>query len=129
MNAPATPEPPDPEQPDPEKPIPEPPAPEQPTLRPESGSYIANLAAANTMFTTRLHDRLGDTQYIDMLTGEVKTTSLWMRNVGGHTRFKDSSGQLSTQSNRYVLQLGGDLAQWRALLQIVGGDKLIIPFC
>lgn len=112
MNAPATPEPPDPEQPDPEKPIPEPPAPEQPTLRPESGSYIANLAAANTMFTTRLHDRLGDTQYIDMLTGEVKTTSLWMRNVGGHTRFKDSSGQLSTQSNRYVLQLGGDLAQW-----------------
>ena len=91
---------------------PEQPVPEQPTLRPESGSYIANLAAANTMFTTRLHDRLGDTQYIDMLTGELKTTSLWMRNVGGHTRFKDSSGQLSTQSNRYVLQLGGDLAQW-----------------
>ncbi|MDY9077114.1 autotransporter outer membrane beta-barrel domain-containing protein, partial [Escherichia coli] len=24
-------------------------------LRPEAGSYIANLAAANTMFTTRLH--------------------------------------------------------------------------
>lgn len=91
---------------------PEQPVPEQPTLRPESGSYIANLAAANTMFNTRLHDRLGDTQYIDMLTGELKTTSLWMRNVGGHTRFKDSSGQLSTQSNRYVLQLGGDLAQW-----------------
>lgn len=91
---------------------PEQPVPELPTLRPESGSYIANLAAANTMFNTRLHDRLGDTQYIDMLTGELKTTSLWMRNVGGHTRFKDSSGQLSTQSNRYVLQLGGDLAQW-----------------
>lgn len=88
------------------------PVPEQPTLRPESGSYIANLAAANTMFTTRLHDRLGETQYIDRLTGEQKVTSMWMRNVGGHTRFKDSSGQLSTQSNRYVLQLGGDIAQW-----------------
>ena len=44
------------------------PVPEKPTLRPESGSYIANLAAANTMFTTRLHDRLGETQYIDRLT-------------------------------------------------------------
>ncbi|HDG1710687.1 TPA: autotransporter outer membrane beta-barrel domain-containing protein [Kluyvera ascorbata] len=96
----------------PEEPVPEQPVPEQPTLRPESGSYIANLAAANTMFTTRLHDRLGETQYIDRLTGEQKVTSMWMRNVGGHTRFKDSSGQLSTQSNRYVLQLGGDIAQW-----------------
>ncbi|MEX3020125.1 autotransporter outer membrane beta-barrel domain-containing protein [Kluyvera sp. STS39-E] len=88
------------------------PVPEKPTIRPESGSYIANLAAANTMFNTRLHDRLGDTQYTDLLTGEQKVTSLWMRNVGGHNRFKDSSGQLSTQSNRYVLQLGGDIAQW-----------------
>ena len=113
MNATTTPEEPEPETPK-EKPEPEPenPVPEKPTLRPESGSYIANLAAANTMFTTRLHDRLGETQYIDRLTGEQKVTSMWMRNVGGHTRFKDSSGQLSTQSNRYVLQLGGDIAQW-----------------
>lgn len=88
------------------------PVPEQPTIRPESGSYLANQAAANTMFNTRLHDRLGDTQYTDLLTGEQKVTSMWMRHVGGHTRFKDSSGQLSTQSNRYVLQLGGDIAQW-----------------
>lgn len=57
---------------------------------------------------TRLHDRLGETQYVDMLTGEKKVTSLWMRNVGAHTRFKDGSGQLKTQSNSYVLQLGGD---------------------
>lgn len=39
-------------------------------LRPEAGSYIANLAAANTMFTTRLHERLGNTYYTDMVTGE-----------------------------------------------------------
>lgn len=37
---------------------------------------------------------------------------MWLRNVGGHTRFRDSSGQLKTQSNRYVLQIGGDVAQW-----------------
>ena len=64
------------------------------------------------MFITRLHDRLGETQYTDMLTGEEKVTSMWMRNVGGHNRFTDGSGQLKTNANRYVLQLGGDLAQW-----------------
>ncbi|PAO20122.1 autotransporter outer membrane beta-barrel domain-containing protein [Enterobacter roggenkampii] len=80
--------------------------------RPEFGSYLANSYAANTLFMTRLHDRLGETQYTDMLTGEQKVTSLWMRNVGGHTRFKDGSGQLKTTANRYVLQLGGDVAQW-----------------
>lgn len=82
------------------------------SVRPESASYTSNLAAANTMFITRLHDRQGETQYIDPLTGEKKVTSLWLRQVGGHNRWKDSTGQLDTQSNRYVTQLGGDLAQW-----------------
>ncbi|NTZ52254.1 intestinal colonization autotransporter adhesin MisL [Citrobacter gillenii] len=100
----------DPVIPEPEEPV-VPPVTEQ-QYRPEAGSYLANNFAANTLFMTRLHDRLGETQYTDMLTGEKKVTSLWMRNVGGHTRFKDGSGQLKTQSNSYVLQLGGDLAQW-----------------
>ncbi|WP_145524760.1 autotransporter outer membrane beta-barrel domain-containing protein [Yersinia vastinensis] len=80
--------------------------------RPEAGSYTANLATANNMFVTRLHDRLGETQYIDALTGEQKVTSMWLRNEGGHNRSRDMSGQLKTQSNRYVMQLGGDIAQW-----------------
>lgn len=83
-----------------------------PDNRPEGGSYIANLAAANTLFNTTLHDRLGETQYIDALTGEEKVTSLWLRQVGNHNSWRDESGQLSTQSNSYVAQLGGDLAQW-----------------
>ncbi len=87
-------------------------APQSPNERPEAGSYTDNLIAANTMFNTRLHDRLGETQYTDMLTGEQKVTSMWLRNVGGHTRWRSESGQLNTQSNRYVMQLGGDLAQW-----------------
>ncbi|HEE0083195.1 TPA: intestinal colonization autotransporter adhesin MisL [Citrobacter youngae] len=109
---------PDPVDPDPVDPIiPEPEIPVAPPVteqqyRPEAGSYLANNYAANTLFMTRLHDRLGETQYIDMLTGEKKVTSMWMRNVGAHTRFKDGSGQLKTQSNSYVMQLGGDLAQW-----------------
>ncbi|MES0266686.1 autotransporter outer membrane beta-barrel domain-containing protein [Citrobacter sedlakii] len=105
----------DPEEPEqPEEPdVPVPPAPEGThQYRPETGSYLANALAANTLFNTRLHDRLGETQYTDLLTGEKKVTSLWMRHVGGHQRFKDSSGQISTQSNRYVIQLGGDIAQW-----------------
>lgn len=81
-------------------------------IRPEFGSYLANNLAANTLFISRLHDRLGETQYTDALTGESKTTSMWIRNVGSHTRFNDDSEQLKTQSNSYVLQLGGDLAQW-----------------
>lgn len=33
-----------------------------------------------------LHDRLGETQCIDALTGEHKVTSLWLCNEGGHNR-------------------------------------------
>ena len=80
--------------------------------RPEAGSYLANMSAASNMFNLRLHDRGGETLYTDAITGEKKTTSLWMRNVGGHNTSKDSSGQLDTQTNRYVLQLGGDLGKW-----------------
>ncbi|CFR27289.1 autotransporter outer membrane beta-barrel domain-containing protein [Yersinia frederiksenii] len=86
--------------------------PSVPVQRPEAGAYTANLAAANNMFVTRLHDRLGETQYIDALTGEQKVTSMWLRNEGGHNRSRDINGQLNTQANRYVVQLGGDIAQW-----------------
>ncbi|WP_352464665.1 autotransporter outer membrane beta-barrel domain-containing protein [Citrobacter sedlakii] len=88
------------------------PTPRENAVRPEAGLYGMNLQAANTMFNTRLHDRLGETHYVDALTGEKAVTSLWLRNVGGHTRQKDSSGQLDMQANRYVMQLGGDIAQW-----------------
>ncbi|MEG2734512.1 MAG: autotransporter outer membrane beta-barrel domain-containing protein [Hafnia sp.] len=88
------------------------PKPGENTERPEGGSYIANLVAANNLFVTRLHDRLGETQYIDALTGEQKVTSMWMRQVGGHNNWRDAAGQLKTQSNRYIMQMGGDVAQW-----------------
>lgn len=92
-------------------PAPEP-EPSVTAIRPEASGYASNLAAANNMFVTRLHDRLGETQYVDALTGEQKVTSMWLRNEGGHNRSRDASGQLSTQANRYVMQLGGDIAQW-----------------
>ena len=91
-----------------------------PDLRPEAGSYTANLAVANTLFITRLRDRLGETQFIDASTGDQKVTSMWMRHVGGHNNWRDGSGQMKTQSNRYVVQLGGDIAQWSS----TRGDRL-----
>lgn len=91
-------------------------------VRPEVGSYNANIQAANTLFTLRMHDRGGETQYIDALTGEQKTTSMWLRSVGGHQQIGDASGQLKTETNRYVMQLGGDLAQ----LSSNGNDRLHI---
>ena len=96
---------------DPVNPL-KPQAPRESAIRPEAGLYGMNLQAANTLFNTRLQDRLGETHYVDALTGEKAVTSLWLRNVGGHTRQKDSSGQLEMQANRYVMQLGGDIAQW-----------------
>ena len=96
---------------DPQDP-PKPQYPREHALRPGAGLYGLNLQAANTLFNTRLHDRLGETHYVDALTGEQAVTSMWLRNVGGHTRQHDNSGQLAMQANRYVMQLGGDIAQW-----------------
>lgn len=92
--------------------------PEGPSVyRPEAGSYISNIAAANSLFSHRLHDRLGEPQYTDSLHSQGSASSMWMRHVGGHERFRTGDGQLNTQANRYVLQLGGDLAQWSSNAQ------------
>ncbi|MBB4867940.1 autotransporter family porin [Pseudomonas nitritireducens] len=108
-----TPEDPDPVDPAPEQPGPVDPAPKpgdsDRVRQPEGGSYTANLAAANTMFLHRLHDRTGNLTYVDPDTGKEVTSMLWMRNVDGSTRWEDSTGQLKTEANRYVMQLGSDL--------------------
>lgn len=70
-----------------------------PTYRPEAGSYAANISAARTLFNLRLADR----------EGQAENSSMWLRQVGGHTRSRDSSGQLRTTTNRYVVQGGGEL--------------------
>lgn len=80
-------------------------------LRPEAASYIGNLMAANSLFNLRLHDRLGETQYTDLLTGEQKVTSMWMRYKYGYTKYEVGS-QLNGKNNWNITQLGGDIAQW-----------------
>jgi len=80
--------------------------------RPESGSYIANMAAANTLFVTRLHDRQGEHAWVDPVTGERHMTTMWMRNSASHHRFEEAGGQLISRSNNYTLQIGSDVARW-----------------
>jgi autotransporter family porin len=107
----------EPPQPEPEKPVPEI---EKPPVtppdfvgpkayRPEIGGYLANLQAANTLFSLTLDDREGGSEYFDPVSGEMKKTAMWLRQEGGHNRFASGGGQLKTQANRYVVQLGGEL--------------------
>jgi autotransporter family porin len=82
------------------------------TYNPESGAFIANIAAANTLFNTRLSDlHAGDGGDTGDLSGTETRTSLWLRQVGSRNKFEDASGQLSNTSNRYVVQLGGDVLE------------------
>lgn len=79
------------------------------TYSPESASFIANIAAAKTLFNTRLADLYaGDVRNPEESNGAEPST-LWLRQVGSHNKFKDTSGQLSSTSNNYTTQLGGEL--------------------
>ncbi|HED1246679.1 TPA: autotransporter outer membrane beta-barrel domain-containing protein [Enterobacter bugandensis] len=99
--------------PDPEPGIGPGPQPETPVkVRPEAASYLDNLSAANTMFNLTMADRTGEKEFLDEFNSQKHSTSLWLRQSGTHYRWKDNSATLKTQSNRYVVQLGGDLFSW-----------------
>ena len=67
--------------------------------RPESGAYMANIAAARNLFSLRLEDR----------EGRAENSSMWLRQTGSRTQFRDDSGQLKTATNSYVIQGGGEV--------------------
>lgn len=81
-------------------------------VRPEAAAYIANMSTANTLFSTAMNDRPAETHYTDIITGEKKRTSLWLRQAGNHNGWHDNSGQLSTQTNSTMTQLGADILRW-----------------
>ncbi|EIY6416210.1 TPA: autotransporter outer membrane beta-barrel domain-containing protein, partial [Escherichia coli] len=81
-------------------------------LRPEAGSYVASIAAANNLFVTNLYERQGQELYISHMTGEENEAGIWMYNKGKHNRWRDNSSQLRTRGNSYVVLIGGDIAQW-----------------
>lgn len=78
------------------------------TYRPEAGSYASNLAAAASMFNTRLNDRQGEGYYVDRATGERRKTNIWLRYEGSHNNSQMHDGQLENSANRTVFQMGGD---------------------
>ncbi len=96
-------------------PIPTPtPTPVVHMVRPETGAYSANLQGSRTLFNLSLNDRAGTSLYTDPLTGETHSTSMWMSNEGGRNTARLADGQNKTSINRYVLQLGGDVAAWES---------------
>lgn len=79
-----------------------------PVFRPEIGGYIANSAAAATLFNLSLYDRLGNRSLSD--SDRPQGSSVWLRQTAGHHRSR-MADSLEAQGNRYSVQLGGDLWQ------------------
>ncbi|WP_080774103.1 autotransporter outer membrane beta-barrel domain-containing protein [Yersinia ruckeri] len=82
--------------------------------RPEVAGYIANQAAANTLFMSEIQDRFNESEYLDPTSSEKMTTHMWMKSTRGIHRFKDTSGQLNNKATRYSIQIGDALSQWSA---------------
>ena len=65
---------------------------------------------ANNLFSHRLEDRIGASEYTN--NNQDKVGQLWIRAVGGHNEFNDNSGQIETDSNRYLVHAGIGLASF-----------------
>jgi outer membrane autotransporter protein len=83
----------------------------QAPLRPEPGIYAANLAAANTLFITGMHDRIGEPAYPGALASldESVYPALWIRMVGGRNKASMANGQIATRTDSQLVQLGGEI--------------------
>ncbi|HIT96488.1 MAG TPA: autotransporter outer membrane beta-barrel domain-containing protein [Candidatus Aphodousia faecavium] len=76
-----------------------------------AGSYIG-IAYAAQLFDLSLHDRVGNRDWINPVTGEKQTTSLWMHHTMSHERYRDSTAQLRMHTTSNTTMLGGDLVQF-----------------
>ncbi|WP_256777334.1 MULTISPECIES: autotransporter outer membrane beta-barrel domain-containing protein [unclassified Stenotrophomonas] len=76
-------------------------------LRPEAGAYLANQAAAVSMFQHRLHDR--DGAYASNAAREAS----WLR-VGSTQRRQAVDGQLALSARATTVTSGVDLLHWGA---------------
>ena len=76
-----------------------------------AGSYIGITYAAQ-LFDLSLHDRVGNRDWINPVTGEKQTTSLWMHHTMSHERYRDSTAQLRMRTTSNTTMLGGDLVQF-----------------
>ena len=81
---------------------------------PEAGARAALAFLNQRAFDFGLNAHIGEKSYADLLTGERKTTSLWLIQGGSWSRMDDSSGQLRNDGHMTTTNLGGDLYAWNA---------------
>lgn len=77
-------------------------------LRSESGSYINNMQSIAWM-EMRLHDRYGQSHWIDRFEGSEKEYAGWVRQVGVHSHNKVGGGKVKIHSLTGLTQAGLDL--------------------
>lgn len=72
---------------------------------------LAGFAASVDLFEMAIHDRQGTRAWINPITGEKTTTSLWMRQTMSKSDSSDSSGQFGGRSDDRATTIGGDILQ------------------
>ena len=82
------------------------------TVKPELGSYAANMLASNTLFTMSLNDRLGETRYSDALKSQKHSGNVWIRMAGGKSHTEMADDQLTNRGDWGLVQVGGDVVSW-----------------
>ena len=75
-------------------------------IRPEAGSYLANIKASSLF--ANIERPNADRYYLDANTGKVKSTSLWFTTKIGETRSWDEYKQVKSDIDHQVMMLGGD---------------------
>ena len=85
---------------------------EIPLYRPEAGAYVGNSAVVQTLFSSRLHDRIGDLWYADPYAENNQLTGMWIKQRGNYNTWRESSGQTRNRTQMYATQIGADVASW-----------------
>lgn len=85
---------------------------EIPLVRPEVSAYIGNNAVVHTLFSSRLHDRIGDLWYADPHAENNQLTGTWIKQRGNYNSWRESSGQTRNRTTMFATQIGSDVASW-----------------
>lgn len=83
------------------------------SLRPESGTYLANLIAANQMFDLRFNEHFSGLLG-DKLHQQGKQNGLWLKAQRRTTEFQDSTYSLDNKVRLSSLLIGADLISGNA---------------
>ncbi len=76
---------------------------------PSGGMRSALAFIESQAFDLSLHGHLGETIYVDPLTGEQRESSFWMIQRGDWMKFSNASGQMGADGHLYTTHLGTDL--------------------